>query len=78
MITAALAEVLVIDILHTGKGILLFVFSSNISRSSLVEAAGALKPFVIILRSVSWVSCLSLAGSLLHQLILITQADHII
>ena len=77
MVSAALPEVLVIDILHTCECILLFVLSCYISRPRLTEATSALKPFVIIRGAVSWMSYLPLACSLLHQLVLIPQTDHI-
>ena len=68
--------VFMVDVLHTCKCVLLFVIGSDIGCASIIEAASALESFVIV-SPVVW-HCLSLAGAMLQQVILISETDHVL
>ena len=65
-----------VDVLHSCKCVLLFVIGSDIGSAGIIETTSALESFVIV-SPVVWY-CLSLAGAMLQQVILISKTDHVL
>ena len=76
-ISLLLREIVGVHVLHACQRILLLIVRGHVSRPSLIEAARALKSFMVdslLLRML----VLSLACAILHQLVLVPQIDHLL
>ena len=75
--SSRLVEVLLVHVLRAGKSSLPLVVGRNVGRGRLVQTASALESLVI--RPIClWLGGLPLARAMLHLLILVPQANHML